>query len=416
MDSASSLMFAPSNWTPYPKLGCNIHLSYGLSVLAEVCPIKWNLLDSELSYNEVQGEKKLSKLEDAKLEKKLKLLNKPAVKIVKMKPTVPSRIKRNPYASAMSRLPTIWSKDRGCPSRTVPVKRITKDDLIRQRDMSLPEPINFKDQRAILQTLEDPNAKFSGAGMAPNLFNPHVEGKQHSGCRIRILRGSDSMQVGWRTGNTHCFNTLCPGFVHVNTDFTLDMPFDTLSQPGGPSWEVPMYLYRDHGTGNWWLLIGPDFASIGFWPHKIFTLLKSYASTVQWGGVVYSPPGVPGPPMGASLFPSGDATKDAYCRSITVSNEEGDSVGIVEAIRRTDNYFDYEILFKRIEMKPSLSRIKQNSDDSTPNRPSIIWPKDGDCPSGIVPVKRITKDDLIRRRSIPTREDVKVDDQFLAVR
>ncbi|XP_016557021.2 uncharacterized protein LOC107856544 [Capsicum annuum] len=288
----------------------------------------------------------------------------------------------------MSRLPTIWSKDRGCPSRTVPVKRITKDDLIRQRDMPLPEPINFKDQvgnnnsepigrsyttsygykRAILQTLEDPNAKFSGAGMAPNLFNPHVEGKQHSGCRIRILRGSDSMQVGWRvdptlygdnktrlfihfqTGNTHCFNTLCPGFVHVNTDFTLDMPFDTLSQPGGPSWEVPMYLYRDHGTGNWWLLIGPDFASIGFWPHKIFTLLKSYASTVQWGGVVYSPPGVPGPPMGASLFPSGDATKDAYCRSITVSNEEGDSVGIVEAIRRTDNYFDYEILFKRIEV------------------------------------------------------------------
>lgn len=63
-----------------------------------------------------------------------------------MKPTVPSRIKRNPYASAMSRLPTIWSKDRGCPSRTVPVKRITKDDLIRQRDMPPPEPINFKDQ------------------------------------------------------------------------------------------------------------------------------------------------------------------------------------------------------------------------------------------------------------------------------
>ncbi|KAM3321800.1 hypothetical protein P3S67_002951 [Capsicum chacoense] len=307
-----------------------------------------------------------------------------------MKPTLPSGIKRNSYASAISRLPTIWSKDRGCPSGTVPVKRITKDDLIRQRDMAPPEPINFKDQvvggnnnsepigrsytssygykRAILQTLEDPNAKFSGAGIAPKLFNPHVEGKQLSGCRIRILEGSDAVQVGWRidptlygdnktrlfihfqTGNTHCFNTLCPGFVHVNTDLALDMPFDTLSQSGGPSWEVPMYLYRDHGTGNWWLLIGRDFASIGFWPHKIFTLLKSYASTVQWGGVVYSPPGVPGPPMGASLFPSGDATKDAYCRSITVSNEEGDSVGIVEAIRRTDNYFDYEILFKRIEV------------------------------------------------------------------
>ncbi|KAM3343902.1 hypothetical protein P3S68_025992 [Capsicum galapagoense] len=141
-----------------------------------------------------------------------------------MKPTLPSGIKRNSYASAISWLPTIWSKDRGCPSGTVPVKRITKDDLIRQRDMPPPEPINFKDQvvggnnnsepigrsytssygykRTILQTLKDLNKKFSGAGMAPDLHNPHVEGKQHSGCRIRILEGSNAVQVGWRVDPT----------------------------------------------------------------------------------------------------------------------------------------------------------------------------------------------------------------------
>ncbi|KAG5593162.1 hypothetical protein H5410_043676 [Solanum commersonii] len=38
-----------------------------------------------LSYNGVEGQKKLSKLEDAELEKQLKSLNKPAVKTVKTK-------------------------------------------------------------------------------------------------------------------------------------------------------------------------------------------------------------------------------------------------------------------------------------------------------------------------------------------
>lgn len=37
-----------------------------------------------LSYNGIQGEIKLSKLEDLELEKQLKLLNKPAVKTIKV--------------------------------------------------------------------------------------------------------------------------------------------------------------------------------------------------------------------------------------------------------------------------------------------------------------------------------------------
>ena len=37
-----------------------------------------------LSYNRVEGQKKLSKLEDAELEKQLKILNKSAIKTVKV--------------------------------------------------------------------------------------------------------------------------------------------------------------------------------------------------------------------------------------------------------------------------------------------------------------------------------------------
>ncbi|XP_069144733.1 uncharacterized protein [Solanum lycopersicum] len=114
-----------------------------------------------------------------------------------MKPTL-SKIKQNSYASTTSRLSTIWSNDGSCPSGTVPIKRTTKDDLIRQRDMPPPEPAYFDHEfsdnnseqikasynmpsygykRAIAQAPKDPNTKFTGAGMATNVYNPHVEGK-----------------------------------------------------------------------------------------------------------------------------------------------------------------------------------------------------------------------------------------------
>lgn len=61
-------------------------------------------------------------------------------------------------------------------------------------------------------------------------------------------------------------------------------------------------------------------------------------------------------------------------------------------------------------MKPTLSRMKKDStSSSTNNRSSTIWSKDGGCPFGTIPVKRITKDDLIRLRRMPPPEDVTFD-------
>ncbi|XP_033513323.2 protein neprosin-like [Nicotiana tomentosiformis] len=113
-----------------------------------------------LSYDGVQGEIKLSKVEDLELEKQLKLLNKPATKIIKtkygdiydcvdfykqpafdhpllknhdfhpkMKPTL-ARTRQNSNTSATNWSSSIWLKERGCPFGTVPIKRVIKDDLI----------------------------------------------------------------------------------------------------------------------------------------------------------------------------------------------------------------------------------------------------------------------------------------------
>ncbi|XP_049378379.1 uncharacterized protein LOC125843209 [Solanum stenotomum] len=229
-------------------------------------------------------------------------------------------------------------------------------------------------KRAIAQIPKDPNTKFTGAGMATNVYNPHVEGKQHSGCRLRIQKGTYILQVGWRyhcfvfqvdptlygdnttrlfihfqAGKFNCFNTLCPGFVQVNTKIPLDISLEgVLSQRGGTKLELLMYIYMDPDDGNWWLLLGESYKQIGFWPHIIFTELTNFAISIEWGGVTYNPPGVPEPPMGSSYFPVENSSFDGFCRSIAISNEKGVSVGKDNIIWRTDNIFAYKVVFKKL--------------------------------------------------------------------
>ena len=61
--------------------------------------------------------------------------------------------------------------------------------------------INYYIQVAIARTQNDPNNKFGGATMTASLWNPHVEGQQHSASRLKIRKGSDIVQVRWRVSS-----------------------------------------------------------------------------------------------------------------------------------------------------------------------------------------------------------------------
>ncbi|WMV43073.1 hypothetical protein MTR67_036458 [Solanum verrucosum] len=295
----------------------------------------------------VQGETKLSKLEDIEMEKQLKLLNKPAVKTIEMKPTL-ARTKQNAgNSSTSSSSSRIWRNGKGCPFGTVPIRRITKDDLIRQKNMPPPEDVTFDTQLtnnnsvseptgmygssgykvAIARTKNYPDNKFSGAGMAASIWNPPVKDGQHSACRLKIQKGSDILQA-------------------VNTEVPLDKTFQRNSQRGETSWEDTMAIARDQAKGNWWLFMEENHIQIGFWPQRIFTELTSFATNVEWGGVVYSPPGVPEPPMGSNFFPVLDSDYDAYCRAITVTNDKGETIDPTETttfVNNPDMYFVFDV-------------------------------------------------------------------------
>ncbi|XP_059277726.1 protein neprosin-like [Lycium ferocissimum] len=301
-----------------------------------------------------------------------------------MKPTL-ARPKQNSSTSETNWSSRIWSKDGGCPFGTVPIKIITKEDLVRQRNMPPPEDViidteltntinNKSDSKgryisspayklAIVRILENRNNKFGGAGMATSLYNPHVKGQQHSACRLKIQKGSDILQVGWRVdptlyrdnktrlfihfqaGNKHCFNVLCPGFVLVNNEIPIDMAFDKISRRGERrTWEFRMFIDRDLVNGNWWLLLAKRYVKIGFWPQRIFTSLASFANNIEWGGVAYSPPGVPKPPMGSSFFPIAQSNYDAYCRGLSVLNDKGATINVDETTIYVDDPKLYQVL------------------------------------------------------------------------
>ncbi|XP_070038014.1 uncharacterized protein [Nicotiana tomentosiformis] len=82
-----------------------------------------------LNHDEVEG---FLKKDHEELERQLKLLNKPSVKTIKMKPSF-SLLKRDKESATSNRSCKIRLRHGSCPMGTVPIRRTTKEDLIRER-------------------------------------------------------------------------------------------------------------------------------------------------------------------------------------------------------------------------------------------------------------------------------------------
>uniref|UniRef100_M1CW47 Neprosin PEP catalytic domain-containing protein n=3 Tax=Solanum tuberosum TaxID=4113 RepID=M1CW47_SOLTU len=321
-----------------------------------------------LNYDIVEG---LTKQEDEALERRLQLLNKPAVKTIKteygdiydcvdfyqqpafdhpllknhtyhpqMKPTF-SLTKRDEEPSTLRNTAKIL-KDGGCPKGTVPIRRTTKEDLIREQnaDRFNASYANGIFHFALEETSDDQNNKFTGAGAWMSIYAPKVQNNQWSASVVKLQNGRDQIQAGWRvdpilygdtrarffvlfkSGTTQCFNTRCKGFIIVNGQIPLDHIFPHVSKDGN-IFEERFYIQKDLINGNWWLRYGSDSTQLGYWPAELFGGgLKNFASKAAWGGEAFSS-GPTFPPMGTGQFPQRDTSVDAYCRKISVLNSAG---------------------------------------------------------------------------------------------
>ncbi|KAK9698852.1 hypothetical protein RND81_08G135800 [Saponaria officinalis] len=257
----------------------------------------------------------------------------------------------------------------GCPSGTVPIRRLSEEDRSRAAYLSdaKTNAVRYSTNEqlgppgthyAIVQTQSGPNPlNYYGVGAELSVWNPQVKQNQYSASQLTIQNGPDSLQVGWmvnptmykddrthifihtNAGGLHCYNTYCPGFVIVRSDIPPDSVIEGYTERGKVARLIKFFIYRDSTTGNWWLLATGDETPIGFWPNNIFTTLNKYGTYISCGGETYSPLDQPGglPPMGSGAYPVNIPEQDAFAAHFETTD---DKLKVINVDGDTETFMD----------------------------------------------------------------------------
>jgi hypothetical protein len=258
------------------------------------------------------------------------------------------------------------------PPGTIPMRRITLDELVRFRNLrefrqkipgsgrSRPmSPSAVREKPASRKTL--PSAPSTNAALNHRyaythqevdnigghsslaLYAPAVDANQFFSLAQHWYGGGSGPQhqtaeVGWQVFPTHyghampvlfiywtadnyvstgAYNLDAAGFVQTNGSWTIGGALSPVSVQGGQQMEIEAayYLYN----GNWWLYLGglaPDNA-IGYYPTSLYAggQMATNASEILYGGETICR-SVSWPPMGSGAFAAAGWQQAAYQRNI----------------------------------------------------------------------------------------------------
>ncbi|XP_043694338.1 uncharacterized protein LOC122645052 [Telopea speciosissima] len=333
------------------------------------------------------------------IKRQLKILNKPAVKSfvteegdihdcvdihkqpaldhpllknhkIQMRPSSFPRRVTNETSSSTIKSAHIKLKRNKCPPGTVPIRRTSKEDLIRAKSLSREFETSISQQStspARPQNLElifvqrvslkvDDKAPVHGASAIINVYNPPVRGSQFSTAQIWVQNGPydklNMIQAGWMvypdlyhdnqtrlftywTGDgsqkTGCYNTICNGFVQTDRMLTPSSAIKPVSVYGGPIYEIYIGIYQDQVSGNWWLVVTSDNIHVGYWPKNLFPDLSLGADSVVWGALTQASADGISPPMGSGHFPFDDHLHSCYARNVKYVNKAYQDMDLVES-------------------------------------------------------------------------------------
>ncbi|ESQ32128.1 hypothetical protein EUTSA_v10005458mg, partial [Eutrema salsugineum] len=325
---------------------------------------------------------------------------------IQMKPSVEFGSKKSNIPKSGSSKPVtyqIWSKSGRCPVGTIPIRRVSREDISRASSPSrfgrkTPHIYKFLDQAHqheanINLTAEKPHnprpqdrseafllavgSNFLGAQSKINVWNPQgVQKNDYSSAQIWLLAGlpeiSETIEAGWvvnpgvfgdnRTRlftywttdayhKTGCMNLLCSGFVQTSTQIALGATLKHISSRLFKQYHITLSIFLDP-KGNWWLST-PHFV-LGYWPGTLFKHLRQNATAVQWGGEVYSPNVRKKPhtktPMGSGEWPYNLYTRACYHTNIRIKDSSLQLKYPERPIEFSDEYDCYStVLHKRTE-------------------------------------------------------------------
>ncbi|XP_010662803.1 protein neprosin-like [Vitis vinifera] len=359
--------------------------------------------------HEVEGGRatSISKEDDLELERELRRLNKPAIKSfqteygdifdcvdINKQPALDHPLLKNhrvqkkpsvfpkglgPKTSAKTQSSKIGLPDGGCPEGTVPIKRITKRDLLWMKSLKRnttkfhPMDANTPGYHQVF-TRQYPS-KYYGAQGGLSLHSEPAANHQSHRAMITVSGGSpdklNAIQVGWMVNkdaygdgatrmfvfwtvdnfvNTGCRDLFCPGYVQVDSSVAPGMTFYNLSTVDGPQFDYYFVILQMNATDeNWWLMsLGDETRTIGYWPQALFPDMKESFTNLEWGGYVFNddPKTTTSPQMGSGHFPEEGYGKAAYFRDIKLMRDPQEGFAIVsteEVSFFTDNPDCYRV-------------------------------------------------------------------------
>ncbi|KAI3895467.1 hypothetical protein MKW92_051422 [Papaver armeniacum] len=247
-------------------------------------------------------------------------------------------------STASRAVPQIWQKSGSCPEGTIPIRRIQKQDLLRASSLDRygrksPYVFNNPNNNTLYDITPNNTRNFNylnhtgasnnvfvnrsiavlltlgyhyiGAKGEINVWNPEVEKPdEYTTAQMWVVNGdhfAETAEAGWMVNptvygdtatrffvywtadasqKTGCFDLMCQGFVQINSEIVLGGKLDPVSSFEGHQYHIPLFMYWDKNTQNWWLEY--DGKQVGYWPAELYGVLKLSAVTVQWGGEVYS--------------------------------------------------------------------------------------------------------------------------------
>ncbi|KAK1290147.1 hypothetical protein QJS10_CPB18g00866 [Acorus calamus] len=269
--------------------------------------INFLLILLALSDEVIRG-KAQSDQKEIQLNELLKKLNKPAVKTIEMAPSFAPK-----WEDILK--PTFewtWQKSGSCcPEGTVPIRRISRDDILRANSI---ESFGKKDVLGEDDSVETAGLKPAtnppsyGTTGAINVWNVHVEPDEWSQSALIVGNTNGDahsfIEAGWSIHpvvfgdtktrlyaywtedgyqKTGCYNIMCSGFVQVSNHTMLGSFLQPLSSLGGQQYEIEVSVFRDKKQSSWWLKVEGD--NVGYWPDSIFQGFTN-CPVVNWGGAV----------------------------------------------------------------------------------------------------------------------------------
>lgn len=255
-----------------------------------------------------------------------------------------------------------WHANGKCPENTIPIRRTKEEDALRassigmygkKRPRSIPNLNSINDHKASDVVLDGhqyavasaPVDQYHGTKITINLWQPMIARTyDFSLTQLWISGGSysgkdlNTIEAGWQVSPsiygdnntrlfiywtrdaynlTGCYNLKCSGFVQTNNQIAIGGSFSEISTYGGPQYDIDILVWKDPTGGNWWLQVNGD--NVGYWPSSIFSYLADSASSVQWGGEIYTyDDGQTSTQMGSGHFPEEGFGKASHIKNIQV--------------------------------------------------------------------------------------------------